>query len=109
MGITFAVISILVGKYSPGGWTWWYWMLIPAATFFGKGFSNLARLRASRNNNQTLAPQPQFNSLREADRPAPRTGELINAVPSVTEGTTRHLANEARTRQLDSFEDQRPS
>src|SRR5438552_4114378 len=48
MGIAFAVISILVGKYSPGGRTWWYWMLIPAAMSFAKGLSVLARLRIAK-------------------------------------------------------------
>src|SRR5882724_1478454 len=30
MGLAFMIISVLVGRYSPGGWTWWYWLLIPA-------------------------------------------------------------------------------
>jgi hypothetical protein len=32
---------------------------------------------------------------------APRTGELRTPVPSVTEGTTRHLGAEAPTRHLE--------
>src|SRR5258707_15880091 len=28
MGIAFIVVSILVALYSPGAWTWWYWLLI---------------------------------------------------------------------------------
>ncbi len=107
MGIAFAVISILVGKYSPGGWTWWYWLLIPAAASFGKGFSVLARLKAARNQNQPSS-QPQLNTVRPADLPAPKTGELMTPAPSVTEGTTRHLGADAQTRPFE-FSDRKSS
>jgi len=108
MGIAFAVISILVGKYSPGGWTWWYWMLIPAAMSFAKGFSHLARLRIARSQNPTSSG-PRLNSVRPTDLPVARTGELMTPAPSVTEGTTRHLGVEATTRKIDSVENQKPS
>jgi len=103
MGVAFAVVSILVGKYSPGGWTWWYWLLIPAATFFGKGFSDLARMKFEKKQSPSLTG-PQLNSLRQPDLAAPKTGELMTPVPSVTEGTTRHLAQETQTRHLDSHQ-----
>src|SRR5437773_5507769 len=48
MGIAFVAVSILIGKYSPGGWTWWYWMLIPAATFLGRGISNIVRFQQAK-------------------------------------------------------------
>jgi hypothetical protein len=108
MGIAFLVISILVGKYSPGGWTWWYWLLIPSATLFGKGFSELARLRIARSQNPTSSG-PQLNAVRPQELPVARTGELMTPVPSVTEGTTRHLGVEATTRNFDSLENQKPS
>ena len=100
MGVAFAAISILVGKYSPGGWTWWYWMLIPAAIFFSRGISDLLRLRLARNQPPTFA-QPQLNTVRQSEFPGPRTSELVPPVPSVTEGTTRHLGVEAPTRHFD--------
>src|SRR5205814_9358787 len=50
MGIAFVVISILVSKYGPGGSVWWFWLLIPAAASFARGFSALARLRLAKNN-----------------------------------------------------------
>ncbi|MFS8084177.1 MAG: hypothetical protein ACMG6H_00960, partial [Acidobacteriota bacterium] len=90
MGIAFVIVSILIGKYSPGGWTWWYWMLIPASTFIGKGVSEIIRSRQIK----TAAPaaQAQFTAgLPRESLPVPRTGELRTPVPSVTEGTTRHL------------------
>ena len=101
MGIAFAVISVMIGKCSPGGWTWWYWMLIPAATFLGKGFSDLARLKFEKQQPSSLN-SPQLNSVRPADLTAPKTGELMTPVASVTEGTTRHLGAEAQTRHFDS-------
>jgi hypothetical protein len=41
--------------------------------------------------------------------PAPKTGQLPAPVPSVTEGTTRHLGADAATRHFDSVGNQRPS
>jgi zinc-ribbon domain len=101
MGIAFAIISVLIGKYSPGGWTWWYWMLIPAATFLGKGISDLLRMKQANGQAPTIS-QPQINSVRPTELPVPRTGELMPPVSSVTEGTTRHLGAEAQTRHFDS-------
>jgi hypothetical protein len=101
MGIAFIVVSVLIGKYSPGGWTWWYWMLIPAATFLGRGISDIIRSRQTK----AVAPkfeQPQMSSgARLQSLPVARTGELMTPVPSVTEGTTRHLGAEAPTRHFD--------
>jgi hypothetical protein len=109
MGIAFAVISILVGRYSPGGWTWWYWLLIPAAMSFAKGLAVLARLKRAQDQTPMIPAGPQLNTLRPPDLPAARTGELMSPVPSVTEGTTRHLGKEAQTRPFDPFENQKPS
>jgi len=108
MGVAFAVISILVARYAPAGEIWWFWLLIPAFACFAKGLSEVARLRMAKNQISAYG-QPQLNTVRQQDLPAPNTGDLRPAAPSVTEGTTRHLGSEARTRQLDSFEDQRPS
>ena len=101
MGVAFMVVSILIGKYSPGGWTWWYWMLIPSATFLGRGISDFARLRQAKVQRPTPGA-PQLNSVRPVDFPVPRTGELRSPVASVTEGTTRHLGAEAQTRHFES-------
>ena len=103
MGIAFVVISILVGRYSPGGWTWWYWLLIPATALFGKGFSQLIRLKQARDNSFGVS-QPQITQARPENLAVPKTGQLMPPVPSVTEGTTRHLGGEAATRHFDSLE-----
>src|SRR5437660_6053100 len=108
MGVAFTVISLLVGRYAPGGAEWWFWLLIPAFALFAKGFGQLARLRLSQNRSANSG-QPQLNTVRPQDFPAPRTGDLRPPVTSVTEGTTRHLGHEAATRQLDSVENQKPS
>lgn len=101
MGIAFVVVSILIGKYSPGGWTWWYWMLIPAATFLGRGISNIVRVQQAKKETPKFE-QPQMNTgARLQSLPVARTGELMTPVPSVTEGTTRHLGAEAPTRHFD--------
>jgi hypothetical protein len=102
MGIAFAVISILVSKYGPGGSAWWFWLLIPAAASFARGFSVLARLKLAKGAS-TFAP-PQMNAARPPEFPAQKTGELMSPVPSVTEGTTRHLNQEPPTRHFDSVD-----
>ena len=107
MGVAFAVISIMVGKYAPGGSVWWFWMLIPAFGCFARGFSELARLRMAKSQSPTYA-QPQLNTVRQPDLPAPKTGELMTPVPSVTESTTRHLG-EPNPRHFDYSDTQKPS
>ena len=105
MGVAFIIVSILVGKYAPGGSVWWFWLLFPAFGCFAKGFGELARLRLSQNQFRNSG-QPQLNTVRQQDLPTPKTGDLMPPAPSVTEGTTRHLGHEARTRQLDSRDNQ---
>ncbi|MDX6289437.1 MAG: zinc-ribbon domain [Blastocatellia bacterium] len=101
MGLAFMIISVLVGRYSPGGWTWWYWLLIPAFTLLGKGISEIIRAREFKRTN-AVAEQPQITTgPRMGSLPSLRTGELMTPVPSVTEGTTRHLGAEAPTRHFD--------
>lgn len=101
MGIAFVVVSILIGKYSPGGWTWWYWMLIPAAAFLGRGISNIVRVQQAKTQTPKFEQQQINTGARLQSLPVARTGELMNPVPSVTEGTTRHLGAEAPTRHFD--------
>ncbi len=104
MGIAFVVISILVGLYSPGGWTWWYWLLIPASTFIGRGISDIIRARQA-GALGTAEQSPQLQAPNPIQIPSPRnTSALMPPVPSVTEGTTRHLGAEAPTQNFDSLE-----
>ena len=103
MGLAFIIVSVLIGKYSPGGWTWWYWMLIPAFTFLGRGISDMVRVKQLKSATPTVG-QPQMTAgVRPESLPSLRTGELRAPVPSVTEGTTRHLGTEAPTQHFDSL------
>src|SRR6266404_3385440 len=101
MGLAFIVVSVLVGKYSPGGWTWWYWLLIPASTLIGKGISEIIRSRQAKSAIPAAGPPQMMTGARVESLPSLRTGELMTPAPSVTEGTTRHLGTEARTRHFD--------
>ncbi len=104
MGIAFVVISILVGLYSLHGGGWWYWLLIPASTFIGRGISDI--IRAKQAGAVGAAKQsPQLQAPNQTRIPSPRnTSALMPPVPSVTEGTTRHLGAEAPTQHFDSLE-----
>ena len=109
IGIAFVVVSILIGRYSPGGWTWWYWMLIPAATFLGRGISDIIRVKQAKPSMPTVGQTQMPAGTRLDSLPAHRTSELVSPVPSVTEGTTRHLGTETPTKHFDSWEGQKPS
>jgi len=74
-----------------------------AAASFGKGFSVLARLKQAKDRSSAFAP-PQMDAMRPPELPSQKTGELMSPVPSVTEGTTRHLNQEPPTRHFDSAE-----
>src|SRR5258705_9520964 len=83
MGIAFIVVSILVGLYSLHGGGWWYWLLIPASTFIGRGISELVRAKKTESlaqkSSQLQAPHP-------IQIPSPRdTRALMPPVGSVTE------------------------
>jgi hypothetical protein len=100
MGIAFAVMAVMTSKFAPGSGRWWFWLLVPAIFMFSRGFAALARNR-SRKIEREQPAQPLVNAVRTPEIPAPPTGELLTPVPSVTEGTTRHLGVEAGTRPLD--------
>jgi hypothetical protein len=101
MGITFAIVAILVAKFAPSGGWWWFWLLIPAMGMFSKGFAALARRRIDNRDRRNFA-QPQVNSVRPNELFVPGADELSTPIPSVTENTTRHLGAVAETRHLDS-------
>jgi hypothetical protein len=103
-GVGFLAVAISIVVFAPAGRLWWFWLLIPAFTLLGKGISQL--MRAKRDESLSSPTQFPAQQIPPADRiqnlPAPKTGELRPAVPSVTEGTTRHLGAEAATRHFDS-------
>lgn len=104
MGVAFLIIAIALSRSI--GAAWWFWMLIPAFSLMGKGVAQFMRVK-ERDKQQAMMP-PRMPSLQPA-QPAPpvfppRTGELRPPLPSVTEGTTRHLGVEAPTRHLETQE-----
>ena len=106
MGMAFLIISIALSRSLMGA-TWWFWMLIPAFSLMGTGIAQFVRVK-ERDKRAALMPQqtPLMQPLQSAPPPAlpRRTDELRPPVPSVTEGTTRHLGVEAPTRQFETPE-----
>ena len=104
MGIAFLLVSIAL-SFSPMGRGWWFWMLIPAFSMMGSGVAQYLRVKeqerrsiADASFDQAAMPvAPRAQSL-----PARNTGEMMAPPPSVTEGTTRHLGTEARTKHLNA-------
>ena len=99
MGIAFVIISIALSR-SGMGYGWWFWLLLPAFSLMGKGVAQYIRIREREKYASLQAPPiaPSF-----PDRPR-NTDQLMPPIPSVTEGTTRHLGVEAPTRQMDPSE-----
>ena len=106
MGIAFLIVSIALSRTIGAGW--WFWMLLPAFSLMGTGIAQYIRLREHDKRETIASPRAaKMFSNRTApplqrDLSAPRTGELMAPVPSVTEGTTRHLGVEAPTRHFEA-------
>ena len=106
MGIAFLIVAIALWRSI--GARWWFWMLFPAASLMGTGIAQYIRIKKQEKKSllvspplkQTLPDQRTYSPPRNL--PPRNTGELMPPVPSVTEGTTRHLGAEAQTRLLDA-------
>ena len=120
MGLGFLIAALAVMFKFPGGFTWGWAFFIPAFSCFGKGVAMIVAARGKQRQ-QLQSGAPNLESF-PAGRPLsatppmlserqPRsTNELMPSVPSVTEGTTRHLGAEAPTRHFDSFgNEEKPS
>jgi hypothetical protein len=95
LGIAFVIVSIVLSRTVGQGW--WFWMLIPAFMMMATGLAQFIRLQEQQKR-ASLAPPPMSRPFVEAPR---LTDELKAPVPSVTEGTTRHLGVEAPTRHFE--------
>jgi hypothetical protein len=103
MGVAFLIISIALSRSIGAGW--WFWMLIPAFSLMGTGVAQYIRVKDREKRYAMSAPRMQPMMQRQEPASLPRrTDELRPAVPSVTEGTTRHLGVEAPTRHLETQE-----
>src|SRR5438045_8769965 len=110
MWFGFVVMAVMTSKFAPGSGRWLFWLLVPGIMMFRRGISEIIRVNARKNQQlQPPSPQPMVNAVRTPDLPAPKTGELMTPVPSVTEGTTRHLGVEAKTRPFEFSDTQKPS
>ena len=105
MGIAFLLIAIVLSR-SGMGQGWWFWMLLPAFSLMGTGIAQCIRVREREKRASLQAPPVgrAFPDRFQAQMPARPTDDLMAPVPSVTEGTTRHLGVEAPTRHLDADE-----
>ena len=104
LGVAFLLISIVLSR-SGMGQGWWFWMLIPSFSLMGMGVGQLIRLREREKQASLRAPSGRaFSDRFQAEIPSRRTDDLMAPVPSVTEGTTRHLGVEVPTRHLDASE-----
>jgi hypothetical protein len=80
LGVAFLFIAIVLSRTIGRGW--WFWMLLPAFSMMGTGIAQAIRIREREKRNTPALPPP----------PARHTEQLMPpSVPSVTEGTTRHL------------------
>ncbi len=97
LGIAFLIIAIVLSRTI--GQVWWFWMLIPAFSLAGVGIGQFMRIREREKrelqtptaNTRTFPARPTAPPLH-----APNTEHLMPPAPSVTEGTTRHLASKNR-------------
>lgn len=110
IGLGFIVAALAIMLRFPGGIFWGWSFFFPGFSTLGKGVASIVASRRNQPGNllATGAASGYFpNRAGSSAAPmlsgssAAQTGELRNAVPSVTEGTTRHLGAEAPTRHLD--------
>jgi hypothetical protein len=110
MGLGFIVAALAVMWKFPSGIFWGWSLFIPAFQHLGRGAASIASARRQNAALPTTAgnmgafPPDAYDgpsSRRRVEPRAPQTGELMPHVPSVTEGTTRHLGAEAPTRHFD--------
>ena len=106
MGLGFLFVAIALG-FMPMGRAWWFWMLIPAFSMLGGGVAEYMRFKHSQPEQRTLPHAPAQPAMvapptpsRAAELPRRNTAELVMQPPSVTEGTTRLLGDEAPTRHI---------
>ncbi|MEW6128435.1 MAG: zinc ribbon domain-containing protein [Acidobacteriota bacterium] len=95
VGLGFLFVSLAVMLFAPAGRIWWFWLLIPAFMWLGKGISEI--VAAKQMQQPFMPPQPLQTPPQQAipapppiiGYQAPQTGELAQPPPSVTESTTK--------------------
>ena len=111
MGIGFFVAALAVLFRFPGGFTWGWALFIPAFSCLGRGVAMVVAARKQQLPRSSFGP----NSLSTGASGLPGetrshpTNELVPPVPSVTEGTTRHLGSNTETRPFEFSNPQKRS
>jgi hypothetical protein len=89
IGFAFVLVSLAVLYWFPGGFIWWFWLLIPAFACFGSGIGKIANFKYAQHLKPPgSAPAPIPAAGHPSELRSPNTSEIT---PSITEGTTRHL------------------
>lgn len=100
MGVAFLIVSIALSRTIGAGW--WFWLLLPAFSMMGTGIAQYIRLKEQDRKNQVIGynQMPPYSAPKNLN--SSMGNELRPPVPSVTEGTTRHLQTEPATRHFDA-------
>lgn len=110
MGVAFLLVALGSFTFARNGQNWWFWLLIPAFAMLGGGVAEIVRFKMSKNNELPAATGPTALPAaqpRPTALPRRNTAELMQP-PSVTEGTTRHLDGEMKTRHLETPVESKP-
>ncbi|HEY0386371.1 MAG TPA: zinc ribbon domain-containing protein [Pyrinomonadaceae bacterium] len=114
-GLAFLFVALSIRYFMPGGFAWWFWMLIPAFSMLGGGVAEIVRFNVERASAPPAVPPTGARPLnplpprRASALPQRNTAELIPQPPSITEGTTRHLGAEMPTRHLETPVESKPN
>jgi hypothetical protein len=111
MGFGFVAVALSLALFgrSIGAQVWWFWMLIPAFGMLGRGIAEVVRANQAKSSAPPVQPTQLPYSAPRDNLPSTNTSELQPSVPSVTEGTTRHLGSEVPARRVEAWDDQKPS
>jgi hypothetical protein len=100
MGVAFLIVSIALSRTIGAGW--WFWLLLPAFSMMGTGIAQYIRLKEQDRKNQIVGHNQMAPYSAPRNLNSSMGNELRPPVPSVTEGTTRHLQTEPATRHFDA-------
>lgn len=117
MGLGFIIAALAVIFKFPAGIFWGWSFFIPGFSHIGRGVASIVGARRTASMNAQIpsgSAGAYFSGQPGSSRPAmgaesaaQATGRLMAPVPSVTEGTTRHLGAEAPTRHFDAMGDEK--
>jgi hypothetical protein len=85
-GLGFLLVALSIFVWAPAGHLWWFWMLIPAFTCFGKGISQIVRWQREEHRRSAIISEPDAKGEVNAELPR---APVLQMSSSVTEGTTK--------------------